>query len=799
MEQWGFKKNELNQFFYSWSKDQEMVELLQNKYKDYPLEILPEGILIKETLDPEEAWIKSLMQDINLEPLALIISTKEELDNQDFFALVPEKYQSLGSVIPFVKILEEKGLIFDFSRTEKTAEDNYFMPIDCGDFIKFIPIDQYKKETKVKQIIAELVLQTSYLEVEEWLEGIYARYLLNNPYNSNEIQHILDWLNHPETDRSITTKSLSFNRALSKADQWIERENAKMGITSLKDKEGEDIKTISFLNDYALVKLISKDSKKREAKKMHNCIGTYHLDNPDLYSVRYNGVRVASIDLKNNRLKECKGPYNKIVAPAHQNGVKKLLETINVDFLESNDLPNIGLKKISLNIESIKIPLLIDKSSAFFSLKESFIDIGKFLDGVKFKDKDKVHEETLLKVPEEFRSKAKIALANADFENYQVCPFTKIMVHNTSSYCKLIPKVEKILNQIPSDILNLIGETMESEWTNSKVQYSREVFLETAIKKVLRKRVHLEELLGAKVVREAFILIGTLFNDSFFKEDKILNEPLMIQTVFPKVVDKESRDRVFLDINKNLSRIEIRLREIEKFSKLSLSEIHSKSGSYLSSLVEPEECLGDKEDDNSGKCDNDRQYEKQVNIVEDSEALLRTAEDKIYEMKKELEVISSAADTVKAAAQGWVRFVLSLKKLDYINSKVLQPSLEEYKSILPKVDKFLENIDLPEYQEVEGVIDSFLANLEEYKSLIKEFSSLQSSLKRTQGDRCSYCNGESVLDNNCDILEEVDLSYSWEMESDYSSLLECISELEELKNEPRELKRELLEFFYLKS
>lgn len=303
--------------------------------------------IVKEQPLADEITLVDTLVDylINIKNPVEFLLTKQELTNHDFFKVLPESYLTLTALQPYLPSLKHLGLDLDTSLADKLGEGTY-LAIDCVDYIKFISFDQYSKEKQVKQLIAELCTQTDKEPIQDWLEGIYRRYLLNNPFDSNGIHHILDWMNQL-TDFTVLKQSLSYDRALAKADQWVEKENQKLGIVSSRDVNGVDIQILYTFGGYELSHLLSADAKKREGQKMHNCIGSIHIKNPDLYSVRYNGRRVASICFRDQRIVEAKGPWNKGVESQHRVGVRNCLENglkMLIDLLVGRYCLTLGLR-----------------------------------------------------------------------------------------------------------------------------------------------------------------------------------------------------------------------------------------------------------------------------------------------------------------------------------------------------------------------------------------------------------------------------------------------------------------------
>ena len=309
-----------------------------------------------------------------------VLSEMNDLDNELFFRAISDKHLSLSELLPYINEFEKKGLVFDLDGVDQSLD---LIAIDCVDYIKFVPRSDFESDKKLDAIIDSLCLLTGKPEIIEWLSTIYLRYIKKHAHDENEINHVLDWMNRQDFDVKELDNSLSFERALSKSNQWVEFENQRLGIKSLKDVEDLDVKTVYVTSDgYALVRLISQDAKKREGIKMHNCIGKYS-NGDDLYSLRARGLRVCSLDVRGNRIKELKGPWNKSVAQEHRKAVKECLDQhFKVDYGSCLDLHNIGLKSITFEVsESQSYSFVVDSNASGF--KEKSVRLMLFYHGIK--------------------------------------------------------------------------------------------------------------------------------------------------------------------------------------------------------------------------------------------------------------------------------------------------------------------------------------------------------------------------------------------------------------------------------
>lgn len=787
LEHLGFKLNDQGQ----WIRNHQVLpEVIGLMAIPDAMEITPEFFLVKTTDGLTEDEVSHLLKRLDLPFLELLIQDEDELDNQDFFSKVPEKYWHLNELLPYIKPMEKLGLIFDLDLASK--EDNQeFMAIDCGDYIKFISVDNYNIEKKARQIVQELSEQTSYPEVMDWLDNIYYRHLLSNEFNSNEIHHILDWLNHPSTDRSVTQKSLSVDRAKAKSERWVELENEKQGIKSLKDTEGVDVVTITTAGDYQMVKLVSPDSKKRESKKMHNCIGTVHINSSSLYSVRRNGIRVASIDLRDDKIKECKGPWNKSVQKQHQQGVINCLNNLKVNWLDSYDIGNLSLKVFKISVSTRQIPILVDESSSLYFQTSSVLDLGKFLDGVKFSEKEQEHQKVLKLIPDEFKDEVRAKLYTVDFEDYLVCPLTKRMVNKAQEYYKIVGDLERMLDKVSPELVSRIAEKMENNWTNSKVAMGRQTFLRQAIEQELAVKPEFEKTISNTDEYRKFLWdLSILVDGKFYQTQKLVHHVGHFKSIFPDVTNKEGLLEKLTSYNRNISNLRELVPALNKITKLSPIEI---SGELKASKIyEAEDCK---------ECSNLDRSKAQLSLMEEMDYLLKETLEVEVETNELLEKIKPVAEEALEMIEMLSQLVLRLGFFDFVKGKVKQPSISEYRSILSRIDEIIETLenfkvseDLDEWsQKINDNTDLISKNERQMDRLAKEF-------ERISGQDCEECNGEEDVNANSYQLESFNFSYDWDLtRAKWEAIIEAQYEIKQIINDPKQIKRDLMEFFYLKS
>lgn len=166
------------------------------------------------------------------------------------------------------------------------------------------------------------------LWINQTLKAHLSKKILNlSRVNQSEIEHILDFLISDAAPKRLL--KMSIEQAKTQSDKWS-KANQKKG-RNLSDDE-EDIKTIHQYSDGSrIVKLLSKDSYKREGYLMSHCLGGYSPNsNIEIYSYRDSkNMPHATFEVQkqNNSISQIKGKGN---GPIHPKYIMPIL-----DFLTS--------------------------------------------------------------------------------------------------------------------------------------------------------------------------------------------------------------------------------------------------------------------------------------------------------------------------------------------------------------------------------------------------------------------------------------------------------------------------------
>jgi hypothetical protein len=174
-----------------------------------------------------------------------------------------------------------------------------------------------------------------------------------------------------------------------------------------------------------------------------------HLNNPDLYSVRFNGRRVSSVCLRDKVAKEIKGPWNKAVESNHRDAVFSLLDKMQTNWQQSSDMQNIGRKIVNMQIGQDKITLLVSEKDSLYHYPSNYIDLKNIFEGVKFSEREQAKDKVLDKLSDGVKQKVRSIVDDAE-KSYKICPLTDYMIPSYSDYSQYqIGKVANLINQYP--------------------------------------------------------------------------------------------------------------------------------------------------------------------------------------------------------------------------------------------------------------------------------------------------------------------------------------------------------------
>ena len=115
-----------------------------------------------------------------------------------------------------------------------------------------------------------------------WVDTTLASYTKNNTPNTEEVEHILDYLVSDAAPKRIS--KMSYEQAKVKAEAWV-KALQKKGEDIMESPE--DTETIlDFGDGFRVVKLIRENAYKREGFLMHHCVADYYDKDVEVYSLR---------------------------------------------------------------------------------------------------------------------------------------------------------------------------------------------------------------------------------------------------------------------------------------------------------------------------------------------------------------------------------------------------------------------------------------------------------------------------------------------------------------------------------
>jgi hypothetical protein len=796
-----------------WGQDQGTVisgaEELSLDLTGLTVQISATGLVVKvitpdvESIQTINKLVETLINDQNL--VEYLLSHRRELTNFDFFQVLPEEWLHYDKLNPYLKSLTNLGLDFDTKQPSQNLEGTY-LAIDCGDYIKFISFDQYSKEKQVKQIIAELCAQTDQEPIVEWLESIYQRYLLNHAFDSNVIHHVLDWMNQL-TDFTVLKQSLSLDRALAKADQWVNFNNQKLGISTTRDQEGVDLQTLYTTGSYALSHLISQDAKKREGQKMHNCIGSMHLSNPDLYSVRYNGRRVASLCVRDQKIVEAKGPWNKAVDPEHRRAVRECLSVgLKVNYEVSNDLRNIGLRKLDLDIPGQALQaIIVQEGEGLFDYHSNTIKLDNIYQGSTSEQVPGLISSLLSKFPANLQDLISTKLAEIE-KQYHPCPITEILFHEQSEYYRYkFSKLQTIVQAYPEFKTALKTSALEFKAKNFAGGAYK---LENLISAVNHLALNLDLLAGPED-RKRLCLHSFTKVDSKFSVIPGLYRPILgkaetVEDLYGKIADYTP-----------LKAVDRNLEELAKILKMDNPSFDADE----MDLKIPDECKA---------CDNYKIYQDQSQVAEEWLDKKQEADSLITQMDEALENLKDFASSIMELYRVHHRALLLNPRFNPGLGKLTPNSLAQAKELKAELEEWVQEWVSLYKQFPSSTMQKHLEVMEQghdrLNDLERTMGKIADQLDRLSGETCYQCpdchgdgeddegetcstckghsedcGGEKIVDDNRynkpSVRYAFNEMYAWSHKFvDLNVLTELLSALDDIQAEEKEFVRGVFTF-----
>ena len=186
--------------------------------------------------------------------------------------------------------------------------------------------------------------------VKDWLDRNLQNYLKKHgpdALKKHEIDHIVDWLQSPDSERQRKRLSrVSPADALKLANAWTKKLNKKFEQNKEKQRDEDGIEEIfTFDDDFKIVQLLSKYSYQREGNKMGHCVGGYHGRENFIFSLRDQKNEphcTIEFDQEEKSIIQIKGKANQEVKPKYHDYIIEFLNNLEYEYIHPHDLENIG-------------------------------------------------------------------------------------------------------------------------------------------------------------------------------------------------------------------------------------------------------------------------------------------------------------------------------------------------------------------------------------------------------------------------------------------------------------------------
>ena len=177
-------------------------------------------------------------------------------------------------------------------------------------------------------------------EILQWLETTAKKAVKDERADVYVIEHVIDWLK--SSDAPSRLRKLSIEDALRKSNEWAES-NKKKGL-HLKD-EDVDLEVFMEIEEFKIVKLLTKNAFLREGTLMSHCLGGYNQEKGvDIFSLRdekNNPHATFEVRTEDKEVVQIKGKGNGCIHPKYINSVLKFLEKVGMD-VRKEDMTNLG-------------------------------------------------------------------------------------------------------------------------------------------------------------------------------------------------------------------------------------------------------------------------------------------------------------------------------------------------------------------------------------------------------------------------------------------------------------------------
>jgi hypothetical protein len=215
-------------------------------------------------------------------------------------------------------------------------------------------------------------------QVKFWINHNLKNYLKKHPENTNEIEHIIDYLNSDSAPERL--HKMSYKQARDNADKWLKTQ-IKKGKT-INEQEADLEVFMEFANGFKIVKLVGENAYKKEGFLMGHCVATYFgRTDSSIYSLRDNQNNPhATVELRyqNSDIYQVKGKGNGAIHPAYINYLLEFFAKVNLE-IRGSELYNLGYKAIDKEtyslIQDIKGLKFLDNQGKKYLFMSSQMDV----------------------------------------------------------------------------------------------------------------------------------------------------------------------------------------------------------------------------------------------------------------------------------------------------------------------------------------------------------------------------------------------------------------------------------------
>lgn len=184
------------------------------------------------------------------------------------------------------------------------------------------------------------------------------------------LEHVVDWLNSKSAPARL--RKLSVSCAVTKTNAWVE--SNKTRGTKLVDEKG-DLETFMNIDNFKIVKLLTKNAFLREGALMSHCLGGYTpVEGISMFSLRDNKNNphaTLEVRVENKEVVQIKGKGNGSIHPRYIKAILAFLEKIGMN-VRKEDMPNLGYYYIHKDL--INYAKMIATKEEFHTIgKETFI------------------------------------------------------------------------------------------------------------------------------------------------------------------------------------------------------------------------------------------------------------------------------------------------------------------------------------------------------------------------------------------------------------------------------------------